>query len=65
MDDLHFLSWFLYFNILADNCLWTQVKCQAYNQSQTYLADNFEFPVQTFFVFLKDFDVIIGKAQRS
>ena len=41
----HNFSTFLYFHILADNHVGTEVKCQTYYQAQAYLTDNLELSV--------------------
>ena len=38
-------------------------KFNAYNQSKTYLADDFEFAMQPFFVFFEYLDVVVCKSQ--
>ncbi len=55
---------FLYFYVLADNHLRTEVESQSDDKSQAHLADDFELTVQAFLVLLEYLDVVVGKAQR-
>ena len=55
---------FLYFYVLADNHLRTEVESQSDDKSQAYLTDDFELTVQAFLVLLEYLDVVVGKAQR-
>lgn len=43
----------LNFNVLSYYYIWTQVQSQTYNQSETYLADDFKFAMKSFLVFPK------------
>ena len=55
---------FLYFYVLVDNHLRTEVESQSDDKSQAYLTDDFELTVQAFLVLLEYLDVVVGKAQR-
>ena len=62
---LYTLSRLFHFDVFTNNDLRAEIQRQSYDEPQAYLADDFEFTVQTFLVFLEYLDIVVGESQRA
>ena len=60
---LYTLSRLFHFDVFTNNDLRAEIQRQSYDEPQAYLADDFEFTVQTFLVFLEYLDIVVGESQ--
>ena len=52
-------------HVLADNDVGTEEEDETHDETQTYLADDFEPSVHSLFVLLKYLDIVVGEAQGT
>ena len=60
-----FVVYPFYLYIFAYYYIGTQIKGEAYDEPQSYLSNDFETAVKSFFVFFENLYIIIEKSQTS